>query len=132
MVNDAKYMEVFMSRIMPCEKCRLRESPKKGQRFILFGGTSQKYRVEVVESNLPIKRHGLTPHFVQAFGLNKAGDGVVVISNCCMEGCEVDIEWNSKSGIYDIDFKIVNAITLPIKDWEALVQRWHGSTGYEL
>jgi hypothetical protein len=124
--------EIFMSRIMPCENCRKKGFPKKDQLFVVFGGRSKKYKVREVQSDVKTANQGLTPHFVQCFGLNKAGDGVVIVSNCCIDGCEIDLKWDSKKGTYEIIFKTVNARVLSIPDWEALIQRWHGGTGYEL
>ncbi len=117
---------------MPCEKCRKNGFPKKGQMFITYGGTSQKYKIYIVQSNVKTKNEGLTPHFVQAIGLNKAGDGVVIISNCCINGCEIDLTWNDKKGLYNIHFKNVNASVLPIPEWHALLERWHDKTGFEI
>lgn len=132
MESDDKYKGIFLSRLMPCEECRKKGYPKKGQLFITFGGTSHKYKVRKVSSDSPTSKAGITPHFVQALGLNKKGDGVVIVSNCCIDGCEMNLKWNEKEGIYDIKYKVVKASVLPINEWEALVFRWHGGTGFEI
>jgi len=132
MRNDDKYKGIFMSRIMPCKKCLELGWPQKGQLFITFGGKSQKYKIHKLRQDVPHKNVGLTPHFIQALGLNKTDDGVVIIANCCIHGCDINLTWNEKEGRYDIHFANVNAMVLPIKDWEALLFRWHHGTGLEL
>lgn len=132
MAKNDGYNGIFISRIMPCEKCRQKQSPKKDQMFVTYGGRSQKYKIHIVEHSAKTANHGLTPHFVQCLGLNKAGDGIVIISNCCIDGCDITLTWNEKKGFYEIDFKNVNATVLPINEWDALLLRWHGGTGFEI
>jgi len=132
MANNDKYKEIFISRLMPCKECQEKGYPKKGQLFLTYGSKTHKYKIHKIPSDPPAKKAGITPHFVQALGLNKTDDAVVIIRNCCIDGCGINLIWNEKQGMYDIHFKNVNVTVLPIPEWDALFFRWHNGTGFEL
>lgn len=132
MKEDKEYFSLLITRTMFCEECKKKAQPKAKQKFIVYGGTSKKYKVLTVESNVQTKFEGYTPHLIQASGLNKKGDGVVVIINCAVDGCGLTLTYNEDKGVYQIDFKEVKVRVLPINEWDALYNRWHGYTGYTI
>lgn len=130
MGNDAQYLSILISRTMFCEQCAKKNRPQKEDFFVVVGGKSGKYKIFEVDSNAKKDKIGFTPHLIQATGLNKNGD-VVVLVNCSIHGCGIQIKLIENGTKYSIDFNDVTTRILSVKDWQALLNRWNDS-GYEL
>lgn len=131
-------MEHFMMcRSAFCKDCYDQNRPKKGELFVLYQGTRQQIIAMKAEDKTiwgePITK-GMTPHL---FSLVKAIDGEVhYMKNCLMNGCGCKMKYgvNRATGEYDVKFDFQNTKhdIMSVADWNALVSRWHGCTGYEL
>ena len=133
-----KAMDSFMmTRSAFCSCCYEAGRPQENDLFVLYQGTKQQIVVMKTDSRTiwgeKITK-GMTPHL---FSLVRAIDGKVhYMKNCLMNCCGVTIKQdvNEQTGemFVDFDFENTQHGTMSVADWNALVSRWHGYTGFEI
>lgn len=106
----------ILTRVAFCQKCFDNKRPQKGELFLAIGRGRQSYGVHVVTLNGTM---GYTPHIIER---NSSGNGhVTFFSYCGMDGCGCKLQFNDKKGKYDVDVINETMKTLPIKEWNAMV-----------
>lgn len=109
------------SRNIYCADCAKKKHPYKGQDFLVFGGTSQKFFAGKADRN---QKKGMTPHLI--FMGKKEKHFVEIHAYCGMHNCGVEI--GDEVYIFPERKKITK---LPIKDYNALIIKWK-QTGFEI
>jgi hypothetical protein len=109
-----------ITRIGYCAKCYKANKPEKGQPFLLFGSSSNDYKMGIVHKDYP--ERGLTPHLFTLIRVSADCKSVYYKEVCCMAGCGT---------IYSEDYDGISLIIdraeesgvkqMPIRRWHALV-----------
>lgn len=125
---------MVISRTYFCEHCHEAGRPDNGNTFAVQQGTHGNTIVLTAESvNRRNTPHGYTPHFMQ---VKKATpDEVIVTTVCGIIGCGCtlvpDINELGQEE-YRVEVTKRNEIIMTLKDWNALVTRFKGWTGYNI
>lgn len=121
---------MIVTRSAFCKECWLKGRPQKGERFMVFGTTSQLFKERFAHHD-GIK--GFTPHLYSIeipYRLDSEGR-VLVNRTCLIDGCGISIGSLRRDGKYTIEFTSVSQSTLSVIAADALITNWR-STGYEL
>jgi hypothetical protein len=110
---------------MWCEKCFKANRPLKGNRFVVFGSTSQSLLAKIAHHD---GLAGFTPHIITLIQPVKYKEGKIELIECCGV-CEAGYEYKNKSIIFF--FKQSRHLYLSKEDFNALFMKWV-RTGYEI
>ncbi len=113
--------EMVLTRQMFCERCFKNNRSFLDMKFVVFGGTSQQFKLLTVERYIPAENKGFVPHLV---ALYKSLDADTIAFNrvCCVIGCGVVIRDNPQDrNKYLLEYKHVSYEQMSIKDWNILV-----------
>lgn len=104
-----------------CPICEKEGAPKSNQPFLVFGSTSNRYRVMSANAchHNPV---GYTPHIYKA---KVNGSNVIVESACAMFGCDVNRRVENQSWFYFVNPQSWKREIWTLKQWNALVMYKH-------
>lgn len=113
-----------------CEKCWDADRPKKGNFYVLYQGTQQQFVYGKIDylsrRNSP---RGFSPHLFRL--LRAQNDEVEYTKVCLIHLCGIAII-PGEDDTFTVDLLREELGLMSVKDWNALVLRFHGWTGYEL
>ena len=125
---------MVISRTSYCPHCHETGRPDNGDRFAVQAGTRETSFIKTAESvNRKDTPYGFTPHF---FILDKVVNDEVLVDTVCGIigcGCELVPAYDQNGQVsYDVDFIHSEKVIMTIEDWNALVMRFKGWTGYNI
>jgi len=107
----------ILTRVAFCQKCFDEKRPQKGNLFLTIGRGRQAFFVQSVSRNTPM---GFTPHLIER--AYSTPSHITYHSYCAMNGCDTILQLNEEIGKYNIAVTGEVQHTIPVKDWNALVQ----------
>ncbi len=127
-------MAHVFSRTHYCEDCAKAKRPVGGTRFAVQQTTAD--RIVVLEAGRVDRRetpYGFVPHF---FSLDKIKNEEAIVTTACGVigcGCEMVTDYDELGQPqYYVDIVHKRKSIMTIKDWNALVMRFKGWTGYNI
>lgn len=116
MKREKKAAAIILTRVAFCQKCYNEKRPQKGNLFLTIGRGRQTFIVRIVTRNPPM---GFTPHLVEKH--SSTPGHVTYHSYCAMDGCDTVLKLNEETNKYDIAVTGEVQHTIPVKDWNAMV-----------
>lgn len=119
-------IEQCITRTMFCPTCNAHDRPRKGDKFVIYGGTRQNFFVKTAHQD---GVRGFSPHIITYFEPFKVDDGTIpILAHCGI--CDVDIE-PQQDGMSKLRFNEGNILHLSERELLSLILNWK-STGYEI
>ena len=104
------------SRTCFCPRCKERGSPQEKESVMLFGQTRVDYYLAHVYGGIS----GFTPHLV-SFLQRDGKKNVILEFVCAIDGCGIDAIYNSAESKWDYEIIENKILSIPIKDFNAMV-----------
>lgn len=122
---------ITVTRSAFCNSCFILNRPRKGNKFIVYGGDSHDFMTGCARSD---GIYGFTPHLYQIkFPYVLSESGLIIVERIClMDGCGIQIGSTKENKRYEIDILKTSTENLSQQSVEALIRSWRGYTGYTL
>ena len=119
---------IILSRSLWCPICSRLGRPHSGNLFAVWRHDHEDMIIKTChQGNIS----GVTPHFIIYDTPYKVIGGKVLITQICgMDNCGIEIDTTQPNAT--VRFVKENLLWLPENDFLALVNKWHGNTGYNL